>query len=314
MTSLATNAAPARGEPIAYGIRAWFQPSRWRHRLAVSSTLCLLSLTAHAERVKVAGSDLLGRDFEAALQAFAQREKLPVEVAFQGSRAGIDALKTGATDLAIVSLAPDEKLPADSFVASPLAYRIAVVVAPQAIPATQISFTQLDGFFGASGPAGYTSWRDLGVTGQAAPLTVATHLLATRTDSLAVDIFTHAALREPRLKSSVTRHTKLESIKEKLATEEGGLAILPMLPGPAVGLRVLSISKGEGEPAFGPTPENIHTGDYPLRLPVFVVYRKEPGPALRELLKFLWSEAAADALSRGSSCVPVPPSGRPLLR
>jgi ABC-type phosphate transport system substrate-binding protein len=314
MMTFATHDAEAPGRYGGRAAGASFHGVWWRRCLAVWGMMSLLSLMGYATELKVAGSDLLGRDFEVALQAFAKRENQRISTAFQGSRAGLDALKAGTVDIAIVALAPDEKLPTGGIVANPLAYRIAVVVAPEAIELTQISFIQLEGFFGASGLAGYMFWRDLGVAGKAAQLTVTTHVLANREDAVSVDIFRHVALRAPRLKSSIQRHEQLGPLKEKLATEEGGLAILPKAPASDAGMRVLSVSKGEGEPAFGPTPENIHTGDYPLRIPVFVVYRDESAQALRSLLKFLWSDETARSLSQGSYCVPVPPSGRPLIR
>lgn len=266
-----------------------------------------------AAELKIGGSDWLGADFEAALRAFSNKENQPVSASFQGSRPGLDALRAGKVDLAIVALAPDEKIGEGELVVSTWAYRIAVVAVPRSIGLTQISFTQLDGFFGASGPAGFTHWRDVGVTGRAAQLTVGTHVLAGDTDAVSVDIFRHLALRVPRIKSSVMRHQLVETLKDKLAAEEGGLAILPEDPADAE-LRVLAVARADGEPAYTPSRENIHTGDYPLRTPLFLVYRHESAPALQRLLVFLWSEDAARSVMQGSHCVPVPASARPALR
>lgn len=264
--------------------------------------------------LRVVGSDLLGADFAAALVTFSKQEKLSLTTTFAGSRAGLEALKAGAADVALVALAPDEKLPGAPWAAFPLAYRVAVVAAPAHIGLAQISFVQLDGFFGASGPAGYTLWRDVGVDGPAGQLSVTTHVLEGKTDGVSIDIFSHAALRVPRLKSAVMRHTEFVALKERLATEAGGLAILSDVPPAGSGLRTLLIAKAEGDPAYGPTPENIHTGDYPLRLPIYVVYRVESTGKLKALLAFLWSDTVAQSLSHGSKCVPVPNSGRPTIR
>jgi phosphate transport system substrate-binding protein len=302
-----------RGESVMDSRRFSRWGQGWRRALAVWAAF-QCALTAVAADVRIAGSDLLGSDLEVALQSFAARGKMPVRTDFSGSRAALDALKAGAADLAIVMLAPDEKLPVEGYAADPLAYRIAVVVAPQVVGLTQVSFIQLEGVFGASGPAGFRVWRDLGVTGNRAQLTVGTHVLSTKTDAVSADIFRHQALRVARFKPSVMRHEQMTTLVEKLAAEEGGLAILPEAPTSHAGLSVLLVSRAEGEPAFGPTPENIHTGDYPLRVPIWVVYRKGSLETLRPLLGFLWSDEAARILAESSYCVPVPSSGRPAIR
>jgi hypothetical protein len=287
--------------------------TRWLWFLA-GCVLMPLSVAAKPAELRIAGSDLLGAAFEQALSDDARRSQVPMRADFSGSRAALDALKAGGADLAIILLAPDEKLPEQGFVATPLAYRIAVIAASRDTDVTQVSFTQLEGFFGASGPAGYRLWRDLGAGGQKASLTVETHRLETATDAVSIDLFRHAVLRVPRLKPTVQRHERMASLVEKLNAEPGGLAILPELPERGASLRVLMVSKKDGEPAFSPTPENIHSGDYPLRAAVWVVYPEKSAEDLRPVLRFLWSDEAARALETGSHCVAVPRSGRPAQR
>ncbi len=274
----------------------------------------LVPLIGFSANVRVVGSDLLGAEFGAALEVFAKRENLRLTTAFAGSRAGLEELKAGKADVALVAFAPDEKKPDESFVTLPLAYRIAVVVVPEHIEVTQISFKALDGAFGVGGAAGFSLWRDLGAGGAAAPLTVTTHVLAGNGDELSVDLFARTALRVPKLKSSVLRYDDFATLKARLSAEEGGLAILSYVPPVGGGLRALSVAKGDGDPAFGPTAENIHTGDYPLRLPVYVVYRGENAARLGSLLMYLWSDEAARSLAKNPALIPVPLSGRPQVR
>jgi len=277
--------------------------------------VALAPLAGFSAAVRVAGSDLLGPDFEAALKAFSARTSLSVATSFAGSRVGLEELKAGRADVALVAFAPDEKMPGAPFLAQPVAYCIAVIAVPEHIAVTQISFNQLDGFFGAEGPAGFTFWRDLGVAGSAAQLAVTTHVLVGRpNEALSVDFFAHAALRVPRLKSSVSRHEDLASLKSRLSAEEGGLAVLPYAPVSGSGLRALLVAKAEGEPAFSPSLENVHSGDYPLRLPIYVVYRAENAAKLRGLLAFFWSDEAAGVLAKNPAILPVPVSGRPAFR
>ena len=273
--------------------------------------LCLTPLAGFASGLRVVGSDLLGEDFAEALAVFSKRENVALTTAFAGSRAGMDDLKNGRAEVALVAFAPDEAQPeSTAYVVRPLAYRIAVVAAPEHLGLTQISYNALDGFFGASGPAGFAIWRDVGVAGPAAQLGVSTHVLEGEVGGLSVDLFSRAALRVPKTKPSVQRHDRFETLQIQVTAPEGGLAVLPYVPPAGSGLRALLVAKAEGEPAFGPTADNIHAGDYPLRLPVYVAYRAENEAKLGALLAFLWSEEAARSLAKNPVLTPVPASAR----
>lgn len=284
-------------------------------RFFVFLVMCAVPVVGYASALRVAGSDLPGEAFEAALAMFAKRENVELTVEFAGSRSGLDDLKNGRADLALVAFAPDETPPdAAVYVMKPLAYRIAVVAVPEHIGMTQVSFNALDGFFGASGPAGFAIWKDAGVVGSVAPLGVSTHILEGDGGGLSVDLFARTALRVPKLKSSVLRYDRFEALRTQVAAPEGGLAVLPYVPPPGSGLRALLVAKAEGEPAFGPTRDNIHAGDYPLRLPVYLVYRAESVAKLGMLLEFLSSEEAALSLAKNPVITPASASGRGLAR
>lgn len=287
--------------------------NRWHgsaKRLLASLGALVASVSMSAqEPVRIAGSDLLGEPFAESLKAYAHREGIAVTLDLSGSRSGIEKLNTDTAEIAFVMLAPDEALPAGKWAAEPMAYRVAIVAVPARVELSQLSLTELDGFFGASGPAGYTQWRHAGVEGPLAPLTVTTHVLAGRADELSTEIFQHIALRGKRLKPAVQRHTSVETLREKMGSEEGGLAILPVPP-TAAEWTSLAIARGENDPAFSPTLENIHHGDYPLRWPVWVVYRERANAQVKALLRFVWSDEAAQALCEGSDCLPLPASVR----
>jgi ABC-type phosphate transport system substrate-binding protein len=56
--------------------------------------------------------------------------------------------------------------------------------------------------------------------------------------------------------------------------------------------------------AYLPTPENLHNGDYPLAVPLYLVIPKKNLPALRPLLPALLGDAFADALLK-AGFVPI---------
>ncbi len=289
----------------------WFSAMRLFALLA----MCLVPMAGFASELRIVGSDLAGAEFQTTLRAFAKREGVALAMTFAGSRAGLDDLRSGRADVALTAFAPDERMPDEAvYLIKPLFYRIAVVAVPEHIDLTQISYPALDGFLGANGPAGFGIWKDVGVTGSAEKLGVSTHVLEGEGGGLSVDLFARGALRVPKLKSSVMRYDDFAELKVQVSTPEGGLAVLPYVPPAGSGLRALLVAKGEGEPAFGPTPENIHAGDYPLRLPVYVVYREESAAKLGVLLAFLWSDEVAQSLAKNRVVMPVPTSGRGLAR
>ena len=269
---------------------------------------------APVQRLRIVGSDLLSPSFAKALEQHATENGYLVEHAFDGSRAGLEAVKAGAADAALVWLAPDEKMPERDLVSEPVAYRVAVVAVSAHIDVTEVTFEQLDGFFGADGGAGYSLWRDLGAGGSAAPLSVSTHVWADASGGFSTDLFSYLVLRMQRLKTSVIRHEKLEPLLSRMRLEEGGLALLPQLPPRSAGLRVLSVAKKKGDPAFGPSAENIHTGDYPLRWPLLLVYRSEDQERVRRWRTFLFSDVARKTMTEEAALTPVPTSARPTLK
>ena len=284
--------------------------TRLFYSVLVAGVFVLLTSAGFSEqRVRVAGSDLLGGQFRAALQKHGAEKGVLVETVFEGSRGALGAVIARTADAAVVMLAPDETPRDPGLVVEPVAYRIAVVVVPAHIGLTEISFAQLEGFFGAQGGAGHNVWRDLGVEGSAGPLAVSTHLWAEGSEVVSIDLFSHLVLRSSRLKTSVVRHETSQSLLTRLSSEEGGLAVLARMPPQGTGLRTLAVARAKGEPAFGPSADNIHTGDYPLRWPLVLVYRREDLERVRELRTFLAGDPARKILSAESGFVPVPASG-----
>ena len=88
-----------------------------------------LSVSLCAE-VRVVGSDLMGKDFSAALADYSRRNDLGIKIALSGSVRGLEQLQAGEADLGLIVLSPGEKPPEAPFIALPVAYHTAVVVVP----------------------------------------------------------------------------------------------------------------------------------------------------------------------------------------
>ena len=61
-----------------------------------------LSLSVSRAEVSIVGSDLLGKEFAPALEAYSQRNDLGLKLKLEGSRAGMEKLESGQADLALV--------------------------------------------------------------------------------------------------------------------------------------------------------------------------------------------------------------------
>jgi hypothetical protein len=260
-------------------------------------------LIARAE-VRVVGSDLLGKEFAEGFQAYSKRNDWGVVLKLEGSRTALEQMQSGFGDLGLVMLSPGEKPPAAPFVAMPVAYQTAVVVVPATLPLTQITFAQLNIIYGDEAQSGLRRWGDLGVTGLWAQRNILPNILGP-SGGLSHDLFRYTALSSPALRPTVGVQTSLADSIERIRGDEGGMAILPLLPEKQTRLKTLLVARGTQDVAFGPTPDNIHSGDYPIRLPVYLVFRKDAVKRLQPVLRYLLGEEAV-ALWENAQLVPLP--------
>jgi len=128
--------------------------------------LCCLLLWSAAELCaawRIVGSDLLAPGFTAAFRSAAQNGGLEVSLDFAGSNHGWWALETGRADVALITLAPGQSLPADVWNCVPLAYHAVPVVVPVASPLVQITRPQLPVICAATSGVGLRRWSELGL-------------------------------------------------------------------------------------------------------------------------------------------------------
>jgi phosphate transport system substrate-binding protein len=271
------------------------------------SPLALLS----AEPIRLVGSDLIADTLGPELKAFAAVNELPLALELRGSRLGMETLQAGGADLALVVLGSEDTPPGPEFVNSIVGYLTTVVAVPATVPLSQIHFGQLAGVFGASEVTNIKRWSELGVTGSWGVRGI-TAVAVSRRGGLAVDLFRYEVLKTPDLKSTVVQFKDVASATARIGGEEGGIALLPSPPEEGGPLKVLLVAKGERDVAYGPTSENLHTGDYPLRLPVRLVFRKTDAKRLNFLIRHLLADVTAPALLK-AGVVPLPVQARTQL-
>lgn len=272
-----------------------------------SAVALVVATTARAD-LRVVGTDLLGVEVSEALYKFSGRAELPLVLALDGSRAGLDQLRAGHADLALLVSAPDESAAPEGVESLTLAYHCVVVLVPATVPLEQITLGQLRDVFGESGSKNLSHWGDLGIEGDLAASAIGTHVPAVG-QGIAVEFFRQAVLQNGPFNPTVARYATPTELTLRLAGERRALAIAPGRWPNTPGIKIVRVAVRANEPAFSPTPENLHSGDYPLALPLRIVFRHERGRALRPLLRFLFSNEFAPMLER-AQVVPLAPAAR----
>lgn len=262
-------------------------------------------LTAAAEEIRIAASDLLADFIDEPLQAYGAQHSIECVLNRIGSLPAMDDLRANAVDLAIIAVPENAAVPSDEFRTYPFAYDAAVIAVNQNNPINEISVSSLGALFGSDEEFDYSSWGDLGLSGWHAR---SIKLLVGKTDqSISLELFKFSVLAGRPLKSSVAA-VKDAEVEHLLISDSASIAILQGLPH-SQKIKVLMVSADADSPAFGPTDQNIHYGDYPIRLAFYIVYHPDADERVRELLRTLWSDEMADAL-RTNDLFPLPDAVR----
>jgi ABC-type phosphate transport system substrate-binding protein len=261
--------------------------------------LCCLLLWSAIELCaawRITGSDLLAPGFAAAFRATAQNAGLEVSLEFAGSHHGWRALETGRADVALISLAPEQSLPADAWHRVPLAYHGVAVVVPVASPLAQVTRPQLAGIFAASGGVGLRRWGELGLRDDWSVREIAPLVPAENTPDMVRVLVRQWALAGRDFRAGLPEAATPGELISRLEREPGAIGFIRWPSPRAEGFRPVALAADDQAPAFLPTPENIHRGDYGLRWPLWLVFRREAAPRLLPLLRHLYEDNVAAAL------------------
>jgi phosphate transport system substrate-binding protein len=275
-------------------------------KFTVMSLVAALSVAA--ADLRMVGTDLLGVEVSQALYRFSGRANLLLALALDGSRPGLDQLKSGRADLALLVLTPEENAATEGLESITLGYQVVVVLASAAVPLEQMTLAQLRDVFGESGPRSANRWVDLGVDGAFSAAAIGPQIPAVG-QGIAVEFFRHAVLKDRPFNATVSRYGTVAELKLRLTGERQGLALAAMRPPNLPGLKIVRVAAKANDPAYSPTPENVHSGDYPLALPLRIVFRREAAARLRPLLRFLLSDELAPVLEQ-AQVIPLAPAAR----
>lgn len=259
------------------------------------SLLCL-STGYGADVIRISGSDLLGETFIESIERFDQQYAGTVEMEFAGSVPAMANLRRDHTDLAIIAIPDGQVKDEEQYTYVPFAFKVALVVVNRDNPLMEISLRQLAGVYGRSAESNITRWGELGLSGSWAVRSIQTYVLRTDANTHQ-SLFEYAVLRGASLRPTISYIGSLDRINVMLGNDSAAIALLPSLPKSGT-LRTLALSGGSGDNAFAfsPSEENVYYGDYPLRLPFYLVFRNDKKAELREVLRYLLSQDVLEDL------------------
>ncbi|HUG10073.1 MAG TPA: hypothetical protein VMM36_03620 [Opitutaceae bacterium] len=281
-------------------------------RLHVAVLLAVsLPVALAANTVRLAGSDFAGPALGEVLKKNPPSRGGEWLLDLVGSKPGLDAVRAGTADVAIVLL---ESLPTASdpdIDYTPLAYRAPVIVVSDRNPISGISLPSLAAVLGEGETENFRRWSDLGLPGEWSARTISVQA-ASADDPLLLDYLRSRVLKSPRLKSSLATGAGTAALLTRLREDESALGILPAMPADMTGLKSVPVALNDAGIPFGPTSENIHAGDYPMRMIMALATARDAGSGAAAGRRRLLSDTIAQALAE-HGFVPVPSGVRARL-
>jgi ABC-type phosphate transport system substrate-binding protein len=256
----------------------------------------LLLVSVQAVEIRIAASDLLADYIEPPLKAYGAMNDLSFDIDSIGSLPALDRLRSDEVDLAIIAVPEGNEVPREEFSIYPFAYDAAVVVVNESNPIDEISLAHLGGIFGSNEEFNFNTWGDLRLSGWGSrnikPLT------GTSEKSIALELFKYTIFRSGSMKPSVAM-VKDAEVEDLLRSDAASIAILSRMPRKS-SVKVLMVSTTNEAPAFGPSDDNVHYGDYPIRLAFYIVYDPRDEAKLRPVIRELLNDAVAESLRKNN--------------
>ena len=262
-----------------------------------AAMLAFVALPLSGAPIKLSGSDIIGEKIEKELEANAANLGLELDVSMNGSRDGLDLLKKGQTDIAIIAIPRGQPIP-EGFVLVPYAHQIAAIVVNNENPLEELSLLQLRQIFSSQGEK-VDSWEKFGLN-TANIIRNIYPLSLPLSENLALELFKNTCLDNANISSNVDVRKSSAEVLNILKSTTNAIGIIGSIP--PEGVKVLAVSDtldNNKRQAFRPTLENIQNGDYPIVLPFYIAYKKEKVKDLKPLLQILLSDRVAKVIDDG---------------
>lgn len=299
---------PERREGLRKGFGGWLTTRRLLLGLWLGAAGAPLG-QAQTQPLRVVGSDLLGAPVVAVWEERATEFDQSLRIELAGSRPALDRLRAGSADVALLLDYPDAPPLPESWMAVPLGYLPALVLAPVSLQIEQVNLSDLAEVFAAASAKPNLRWGDLGARGDSEVVPVNPFLIQAD-EGVAEPLFRHLVLRDGAYKNNVEAPGPLETVLAAAAREEGALVIAPRLPAAwRDRFKVLMVAPIGDQVAFGPSADNLRAGDYPLSLTLRLAFPRARAAELLDWLRLCHGEAMADAMT-ASGVVPLPAATR----
>lgn len=258
----------------------------------------------------ISGSDLFGEAVQEALEAELTAAGLEVDIAFNGSLLGLRDLEAGTVDVSLLAI-PDGGDSGRAMRRFPIAYQVVTCAVHFTNPVRELTYEQLVNLYGDNGTL--EDWSEL-TTDPAWADRKVTLAASRRNRAVTLELFKAIVLEGASLKSSV-RFLDLEN-EGLLAAIMEDPTILLLAPAiePDSSVNLLAVKESAADQGYTPSVDNVFFGDYPLRLPFYLVVPDSIDDAtVGKLLRAVFSEPVTLALSQ-ANCMPVPePEQRSIL-
>lgn len=245
-----------------------------------------------AVEVRMAASDLLADFIKAPLKAYGAENDITFKIESVGSLPAMDRLISDEIDMAIIAVPDADKVPRQEFMVFPFAYDVAVVAVNAGNPIDEITLSRLGGIFGSNEEFNYNNWGEMGLSGWGSRSIKP--MAGTSEKSISLELFKHSVFKGNEMKQKVAM-VKDAEVEAMLASDAGSIAILSALPTSGK-VKTLLVAETSDSPAFGPSEDNVHYGDYPIRLSFYIVYSKRDEAKMKPVLRVLLGDDTAESL------------------
>lgn len=268
--------------------------------------LLLYSAAAlQAQEIRIAASDLLADFLKPELEAYGEAQGLSLKIDGIGSLPALDRLRSNEIDMAVIAVPVGNEVPRDEFRVYPFAYDVAVIAVNANNPLNEISIARLGGIYGSSEEYNFNSWADMGLSGWGSRKIKP---MAGQEDaSISLELFKYSVLEAGGMKPSVVM-VKDHEVEAILEADPASIAIMSRLPD-SKKIKTLMVSASDETPAYGPTADNIHFGDYPIRLSFYIIFNPRDEERLHSLLRLFLDDSIASALQT-NNVFPLPSTVR----
>lgn len=249
------------------------------------------------------GSDLLAGPIARGLDLAAGKTAAD----FGGTLPGRQAFVDGRASAAVLMMRDREVAPMPSGKIGVAEFRLAsavVVVATHgSIRTEQITLENLANIFARDPRSPARNWNDIEPAARSELITPA---VCSPAGTMVLEVFQGLALDGQPFRADVRLRVEPDLAADLLASRAGSIVLVPRPPSSrGKVLQVADGRPGRSSTAYGPDENNVHSGDYPLQVPLILYVRQDRLSQLAPALRWLFSDEAA-ALLEKQGLTPAP--------